>query len=440
MMCGKIFRRGLTAFLIVICLFSVTIVGAKIQMYTATAEDYANEIESQDIAKLRARDKAIKKATKQAGVYLKSYSRSVNNELTDDEITAITSNAWQLVGEPKYSRTVKQVSDETTIIVWKATVEINVDDSEIQSWIKREDNDKSTIISQTREAQKASEENERQIEDLREKYNRATSQAEKDNLRKQMTNADRDFLANQKREEGNKLKYERDYDGAIKLYKEAINNFTEIIMLNPDNYLAYYNRGLSNEYIGECYTWKALEENKNLIIHDYYIGDTVFITAISFESLEQSKMAIKDFDKAIQLKSNYSEAYNSRGECYSELNEQLKAKSDFDKVIQLNPNYVAYKNRAECYLALGDKQKAQIDFVKSIELNPNYANNYKKSGLAYITIGQYERAIQDFDKAIQFYPNDAEAYAGRGSCYQELGDETKAQADFVKAKQLGYKG
>ena len=135
-------------------------------MYTATGEDYANEIESQDIAKLRARDKAIKNATKQAGVYLKSYSRSVNSELTDDEILAITSNAWQLVGEPKYSRTVKQISDTTTIILWTATVEVNVDDAEIQSWIKRGDENKLTIISQTNEALKSSEENDKKIAEL----------------------------------------------------------------------------------------------------------------------------------------------------------------------------------------------------------------------------------------------------------------------------------
>ena len=227
----KVFRRALTALLIVTCVLTAAIVGATVKLYTATAEDYANEVESQDIAKLRARDKAIKKATKQAGVYLQNYSRSVNSELTDDEILAITSNAWQLVGEPKYTRTLKQISDETTIIVWTASVEVNVDDAEIKSWLKRDDKDKSTIISQTREAQKVAEENDKKIEDLREKYNRATSQAEKDNIIKQMNDADRDFLANQKLEEGLKLHYKENYNSAIKLYNEAL-------QLNPNLWYA----------------------------------------------------------------------------------------------------------------------------------------------------------------------------------------------------------
>ncbi|MBR1804926.1 MAG: hypothetical protein IJ774_00920, partial [Selenomonadaceae bacterium] len=175
-------KKIFTTLLIVAALLTTTIVGATVKLYTATAEDYASEVESQDIAKLRARDKAIKKATKEAGVYLKTYSRSVNNELTDDEVTAITSNSWQLVGEPKFSRSVKQVSDETSIIVWTATVEVNVDDAELQSWLKRDDKDKSTIIDQTREAQNYFGENERTIEELRERYNQAASQDERDEI------------------------------------------------------------------------------------------------------------------------------------------------------------------------------------------------------------------------------------------------------------------
>lgn len=141
------------------------VVGATVKLYTATAEDYPSEVESQDISKQRALEKAVKKAKKEAGVYLKSYSRSVNSELTDDEIIAITSNSYKIVSEPKYTREIINHSDDTQIIVWKVNVEVEVDDAEIQSRLKRDDKEKSTII-------------------------------------KQMNDADRDFLVNQKMEQG----------------------------------------------------------------------------------------------------------------------------------------------------------------------------------------------------------------------------------------------
>lgn len=200
---------------------SAAVVGATVKLYTATGENYANEIGSQDISKLRARDKAVKNATKQAGVYLKTYSRSVNSELTDDEITAITSNAWQLVGKPKYSREIVKRSDETSIIVWKKTVKVNIDDSALQNRLNYDY--KEVIISQTLDAKRAAEENDRLIKDLRKKYSRATSRAE------------RDFLSKEKLEEVNRLYYSKNYNGAIKLYNETIK-------LNLNNILAYYVR------------------------------------------------------------------------------------------------------------------------------------------------------------------------------------------------------
>ena len=267
---GKIFRRTLTALLIVAGLLTAAVVDAAVKLYTATGEDYPSEVESQDIAKQRALDKAIKKAVKEAGVYLKTYSRTLNSELTDDEITAITSNAWQLVGEPIYNRTFKQISDETTIIIWTAKVEVNIDDAVIQSWLNRDEIDKSTIISQTRAAQLVSDENERTIVNLREQYNRATSQAEKERICKLLNDTDRDFLANQKLEEGLRHYYADDYAGAIKLYNEAIElkpNYTEayvrighvyFFLKNLEQAFLYANKAIDIEPTNsECYIFRA---------------------------------------------------------------------------------------------------------------------------------------------------------------------------------------
>ncbi|MBR1806300.1 MAG: tetratricopeptide repeat protein [Selenomonadaceae bacterium] len=391
-------KKLFATLLIVAALLTASLVGATVKMYTATAEDYASEVESQDIAKLRARDKAIKKATKEAGVYLKTYSRSVNNELTDDEVTAITSNSWQLVGEPKYSRSVKQVSDETSIIVWTATVEVNVDDAELQSWLKRDDKDKSTIITQTREAQTATDENERAIEDLRERYTQAASQTERDEVRQQIDDADRDFLANQKLDEGNRLYYAQDYNGAIRLYGEAVE-------LKPDFAAAYNNRG------------------------------------IAYDDLKQYERAIADYDAAIELDPNFAAAYNNRGAAYADMEQHEQAIDDYDTAIELDPNYFeAYNNRGVAYYNLGELELAIVDYSKAIEINPNNAVVYLNRGVAYVMSENLQRAFADADKAIQLNPNLAYAYYIRGLCLEEFGDADKAQADYARAKELGYDG
>lgn len=439
----KIFRRTLTALLIVAGLFTAAIVGAKIQMYTATGEDYANEIESQDIAKLRARDKAIKKATKQAGVYLKSYSRYVNSELTDDEVTAITSNAWQLVGEPKYSRTVKQISDETTIIVWTATVEVNVDDSELQNWIKRDAKEKSTIINQTRKAQEVSDENERIIEDLREKYNRATSQAEKDNIRKQMNDADRDFLANQKHVEGIKLYYANDFSGAIKLYDEAL-------QFNPNNADVYIDRG--NAYFDLGQHERAIQDyNKAIKLNPNYAA-AYNNRARAYEELGQYNRAFQNYTKAIELNPNDALYYYNRGLASLYQQQYQRAIPDFTKVIELEskPDKVdnsatygladVYNNRGVAYKNLEQYENALKDYNAAIQLNPNQADAYYNRAVLFIMAGNYNQALADLNKTLQINPNRAQAYYLRGLIYAEMGDTAKAQADLTQAQQLGFNG
>ena len=156
---GNFFRRNVFAAFVVLGVLLAAVVGATVKLYTVSAEDYPSEVESQDISKQRALEKAVKKAKKEAGVVLLAYSKSINSELTDDEVIAITSNSYKIVGEPKFIREIVNHSDETSIIVWKVNVDVQVDDSEIQSWIKRNDKEKSTIISQTRSANEASYEN-----------------------------------------------------------------------------------------------------------------------------------------------------------------------------------------------------------------------------------------------------------------------------------------
>ena len=108
----------------------------------------------------------------------------------------------------KYDKKIADADGEQ-VIIWTATLTANIDPDGIFDFIKRDAKEKVTIIQQNDQLQDAIAKNDKQVEDLKEEYQRATTQAEKDNLRKQMTDADRDFLANQKFEEGIKLYYEK---------------------------------------------------------------------------------------------------------------------------------------------------------------------------------------------------------------------------------------
>ena len=95
----KIFRRTLMTLLIVMSLLTAAIVGAAIQTFDGKGEWHTSDAENQQIAMARASQRAQFDAQKKAGVYLKTYSRSINSELAEDAISAVTNNILEIVGD-----------------------------------------------------------------------------------------------------------------------------------------------------------------------------------------------------------------------------------------------------------------------------------------------------------------------------------------------------
>ena len=393
---------------------------ADVKLYTAMGVDYGNEYESQDIVKLRARDKAIKNATKQAGVYLKTYSRSINNELTDDEILAITSNAYEVVGEVRYNRTVKQVTDQITLIVWEATVDVNVDDGEITKWVKRDDRDRSTLISQTRESQTAAEENDRKVEDLRRRSQNVSDDAGRAQLQTEFNQADNEFLSNQKVEEANRASYRGDLEETAKLYSEAIE-------LNPKNALAYLSR--------------ATLYSANVSVIKHNLQDSPRFKRVKSHGDDAAtyyKLALADFDKAIELTPNDARIYARRGYAHYNFGKYPQALADYDNALRIDPACLeAYMNRNMYYrFVLKDDKLALADLNRAIELNPDKAGGYSLRSLLYKNSKQYSLALADINKVIQLEPGKATSYYFRGDLYLKLGDYNRAVEDFNRAREL----
>ena len=430
---GKIIRRTLMTLLIVTCLLTAAIVGAAVQIFDGVGEWHTSDAETVQIAMDRAKQRAENDAKKKAGIAIKAVSRSINSELADDAVSAVTNNIIELVGDVHYDKKIIQLSEIQTTILYTAKLKAKIDTDGIYDWIKRDDKEKVTIIQQNDNLQEAIQKNDELAESLTEQYLRAKTQAEKDRIRKQMKDADRDFLANQKLEEGNKLYYAKDYNGAIKLYDEVI-KFGEYAE-------AYNNRGNAYSDLGQ--KERAIQDfNKAIQLNPNY-AKAYNNRGNAYDDLGQKERAIQDYTRSIELNNPelYLPYYN-RGIAYMDgLKQYERAIQDFNKAIQLNPNDAkTYNNRGIAYKNLGQYERAIQDYNKAIELNPNLHQAYNNRGVAYALLGNFKQAIADVSKAIELEPNDPMRYRLRGLCYQELGKTSQAQADFAKAKELGYNG
>jgi len=142
--------------------------------------------------------------------------------------------------------------------------------------------------------------------------------------------------------------------------------------------------------------------------------------------------AIKGYDQAVQVKSNYARAYGNRGNAKRAKGDLDGALADYTKAIEIQADYgLAFYNRATAKRIKGDLSGAMADFNKVIQLQPDFAAGYAgRAGLKQAN-GDYDGAMVDFTKAIDLKPDFVqELYTARGNIRQYKGDRAGAAADF----------
>jgi regulator of sirC expression with transglutaminase-like and TPR domain len=178
----------------------------------------------------------------------------------------------------------------------------------------------------------------------------------------------------------------------------------------------------------------AIPQNTTPKADDYYI------LAWQKSDVGNYREALAQFDRAIQLKSNYTAAYNDRGLLKEfKLNDIQGALSDYNRAIQSDAKYAgAYINRANLKeVRLNDYRGALIDYDRGIEFNPNLAAAYYNRGELKQRMKDYRSALGDYNRSIQLDPEDAQAYGNRGYLkYEKLGDRPGGIQDMKKAARI----
>jgi tetratricopeptide (TPR) repeat protein len=188
------------------------------------------------------------------------------------------------------------------------------------------------------------------------------------------------------------------------MYDNAIAELSKAIEINPNNALAYNNRGSA-----------------------YY-------------SEGRYDQAISDYSKAIDINPTLDKPYYSRGLAYGTKKNLDQAMTDYTKAIDLNPSYNdAYYMRGLIYYDKGNVDQAISDYTKAIEINPNDGDAYYARGLAWHKKNAIDKAINDYTKAMTIKPQLAPAYVHRAYAYFYKKNYDKAWEDIHKAEGLGMR-
>ncbi len=152
--------------------------------------------------------------------------------------------------------------------------------------------------------------------------------------------------------------------------------------------------------------------------------------AIALFARKRIKDSIEHFQRALEIKPDYSEARNNLGRAFIEYNQPKEAIRELKLVIDditYPQTERAYVNLGIAYLRMKDFAKAQVNFQEALNLNRNYCLAHNYYGQALYFQKKYGQAAAALDSAVQLCQNLDEAHYYNALSYLQLGQTEKAR-------------
>lgn len=196
----------------------------------------------------------------------------------------------------------------------------------------------------------------------------------------------------------------------------------------------------------------------------------IYKTGMDFYDSKNYNDAIEQFTKAIELETDYVDAYVKRGESYLELKKPQEAADDFRRALAFdNKNEDLFYKTGVIYYNMESDSLAGLMFSKAIGLKKSdlnsypylilvYLRNQKKDqalavakqwvgqksydlsnyyeGMAYDSLAQYTNSYNSYDKAIKFNTSFVMGYIGKSRAELNLNRLSGAYADVNRAISL----
>ena len=174
------------------------------------------------------------------------------------------------------------------------------------------------------------------------------------------------------------------------------------------------------------------------IINQGYKDYRVFSNyGVILGGLGKLKEAEKSFRKAIELKTNFSEAHYNLGIILKDLGKLHEGELSYRKAIEIKPDYAdAYLNLGIILEDLDKLQEAELSYRKVIEIKPNYAKAHYNLGNLLKVLDKLQEGELSYRKAIEIKPDYADAHLNLGYTLKDLGKLQEAEVSTRKAIEI----
>lgn len=154
-----------------------------------------------------------------------------------------------------------------------------------------------------------------------------------------------------------------------------------------------------NFHEAESLNKKMIQENPNEIFLHNFLG----ITLMAQDKLED---AIKCYENAIKIKSDYAPIYDNLGTIFKIRENYKKAEFNYKKAIKLNNSSAeTYNNLGNLFFSQNKNESAISYYKKATKINSRFFVAYYNLGVTFKNIGKINDAKLNLQKTIGINPN-----------------------------------
>ena len=169
--------------------------------------------------------------------------------------------------------------------------------------------------------------------------------------------------------------------------------------------------------------------------------EALFNQGVDHYELGYLESALDCYDKVIEIKPDFHEAWINRSKVLDRLGRYQEATTNYYTAIALQSGnkkvLLDHWYDLGCELVnLGQHEEAIAAFEKVLEIDPKFPDAWNGLGTSLNCLGRYKEAIAAFEKALEIDPKFHKAWNGLGNSLGELGEYNEAIAVLGKVLEI----
>lgn len=217
-----------------------------------------------------------------------------------------------------------------------------------------------------------------------------------------------------------------------KNYFDAIQKLDVCIEVNPNEYVAYFYRGVCKYYLKDN-LGAELDLNSSMSAYNPLLYDAYHYRSLVKYRLGDYEGAVKDIDHVIEGTANDPDPELYVERAFFKLSGQDFKGSLSDCNTALHNHYAGenvYLCRGMAENALAHYDSALLNYAIAVKLNPKDIDAYLRTGITDYTLEKYTDAIVQYNKALKIDSTSTLAYFNRSEAYIKLDSNQQAMDDL----------